>query len=95
MWSVARRLAVFGATAAGVYVFLVLCSVAAVISEGGGVSCYEDCTPTQNWLDHSAPWPMVAAIAFSLLAGLTAAWPFRDDESEEAHDARPPGGTVD
>ena len=59
-------------------VALVLGAVAVVLLEGGGISCYEVCSPTQEVLARAAPWPMITALVLAVLAGLVAAWPLRD-----------------
>jgi hypothetical protein len=78
VWRVLRRVLIFAATALAVYTALVLVSVVVMVAEGSGISCYEVCSPTQEWLSDAAPWPRVAAMIFAGLAGLIAAWPFRD-----------------
>ncbi len=53
------------------YFAVLLVAAFVVASEGGGISCTSNCSPTQEWLNDAHPWPILASIA---LTGVPAAW---------------------
>jgi len=69
----AIRIILFVAAAVAVYLGLVLGAVIAA----GEVSCYEVCSPTTEFLDDAAPWPVITAVVISLALAAIVTKPWR------------------
>lgn len=68
-----RRVVIFAAVSLAAYVALTVIVLAITAAQGGGVSCVEgNCPPIQDFISDHEPWPLVAAIAASLAAGVIA-----------------------
>ncbi len=64
-----RRTGWFIAASCCTYFLLVFAALAIVMAEGGGLSCYRVCTPTQRFLDDAGTTGTVVAATFSIGVG--------------------------
>jgi len=64
----------FVITATGVYGIAVLIVAALAMANGEGLSCRDaECGAISNWLSGAYPFPMIAAIAVAVIAGVMVA----------------------